>query len=125
MVDGKPELVPIAEFCRWSDSVAFPQLPSRAAFRVWRRMKQHPRLDGADAPSRADPPPPPPPQLANAPSSRGPQRDQRQASPRPRRWRVRPFAELHATFDKKRFVLDDGEAARTANSTPPMTRRDS
>jgi len=54
-----PELVPVSEFRRWSASAAFPQVPSRAAFRVWRKMKQHPRFDGSDLPraepSRAEP----------------------------------------------------------------------
>ena len=42
------ERVPVSEFRRWSRSAAFPQVPSRAAFRVWRKMKQHLRFDGSD-----------------------------------------------------------------------------
>ncbi len=44
LVDGKPELIPTKEFTSWSESVAFPLLPSRAAFTVWRKMNSHPTL---------------------------------------------------------------------------------
>ena len=40
--------MPLSEFRNWSASAAFPQVPSRAAFRVWRKMKLHPRFDGSD-----------------------------------------------------------------------------
>ncbi len=52
LVDGKPESVRVSEFVGWSTSASFPQLPTRSAIRVWRKMKQHPRLD---EPSRAEP----------------------------------------------------------------------
>lgn len=39
-----PAVVPIAEFVRWSNSAAFPQVPTLAAFNVWRKMKHHPRF---------------------------------------------------------------------------------
>ena len=45
------EIVPVAEFSRWSNTAAFPQVPTREAFRVWRKIKKHPRFDGADLPS--------------------------------------------------------------------------
>ena len=96
LVDNKPELIPVREFARWSESAAFPQLPSREAFRVWRRMKLHPRFDGSDI--AATPPPP------------------------ARDWRSRPIqGDLNATNDKHRFRLDGGAAALIGNSTPPTT----
>ena len=138
-----PELVPVAEFCRWSDSVAFPQVPSRAAFRVWRKMKQHPRFDGSDlASDRA-----PGGGVADGgsgrsratstqrtigtassattgvalPSSGGTPRDPRPGPVRERRWRFRPVRELDATGDRGRFVNDDGVSARSESSMP-LTR---
>ena len=45
------EIVPVSEFSRWSNTAAFPQVPTREAFRVWRKIKKHPRFDGADLPS--------------------------------------------------------------------------
>ena len=57
LVDGKPELVPVSEFNRWSNTAAFPQIPTLPAFRVWRKMKQHPRFDGSDLPDITDAPP--------------------------------------------------------------------
>ena len=50
LVDGKPELIPVSEFTRWSNTAAFPQIPTRPAFRVWRKIKGHPRFDGTDIP---------------------------------------------------------------------------
>lgn len=95
LVDDKPELIPVREFARWSETAAFPQLPSREAFRVWRRMKLHPRFDGRDI--AATPPP-------------------------PRNWRGRPIqGDLNATNDKRLLRLDGGAAALTENSTPPTT----
>ena len=49
LVDGKPELIGVSEFLGWSSTAAFPQIPTREAVRVWRRMKLHPRFDGAHA----------------------------------------------------------------------------
>ena len=117
VVDGKPEPIPVSEFTRWSNTAAFPQIPTRPAFRVWRKIKQQPRFDGATPP----PPPPPPPPPALPTSSRRPQRHQRPASVLQRRWRFRPVAEFHATHDRKKFVNDDGASARSANLTPPTT----
>ena len=57
--------------------------------------------------------------------TRGPQRNQRQVPVGPRQWRVRPFAELHAKADKHRFILDDGESARTENSMQHTINTDS
>ena len=48
LIEEGPEPVPITEFASWSDTAAFPQIPSLPAFRVWRKMKLHPRFDGAD-----------------------------------------------------------------------------
>ncbi len=116
LVDGKPELIPVSEFTRWSNTAAFPQIPTRPAFRVWRKIKGHPRFDGTDSP-----PPPPPPTVALPPSSRRLQLDHRQTSLHQRRWRFRPVAEFHATHDRQRFVNDDGASAQSASSMPPTT----
>lgn len=91
-------MVPVSEFRRWSDSAAFPQVPSRAAFRVWRKMKQHPRFDGSDIDDRV--------------AGGG------------RRWRFRPVqGDLNATNDRHRFFRDDGRGAseQSRNSTRRTT----
>ena len=116
LVDDKPELIPVREFARWSESAAFPQLPSREAFRVWRRMKLHPRFDGSDIAAT-----PPPAGLAQPANSGRPQRDQRQATTPARRWRSRPHRELDATNDKRLFIADAGASARSQNSTHATT----
>ena len=123
LVDGKPELVPVAEFNRWSSTAAFPQIPSRPAFKAWRRIKMHARFDGADLPDT--PPPPPPRAPMEVPA--GPGRSQRHDPPtsipqRRRPWSFRPVAELHATHDRHQFVNDDGASARSESSTPPVDR---
>ncbi len=91
----------MAEFAGWSTTAAFPQVPSRAAFRVWRKMKAHPRFDGADL------------------------ERERERSPRfPRRWRARPVqGDLNATNDRHRFRRDDGRGAseESRNSTQQQT----
>jgi len=122
MVDGKPELVPVSEFTRWSNTAAFPQIPTRPAFRVWRKIKRHPRFDGADlnesslSLSLSERP------ELEIPASPGRfQLDHRPTSIRQRRWRFRPVAELHATHDRSEFVNDDGASAQSASSTPPTT----
>ena len=121
--------VPSAEFLSWSDDASFPQLPNHpGALNLFRKLRTHPRLDGRTSVGRSvgrtDG------RTANqyalsqmeSPTLAGrPQRDQRQAPIHTRRWRVRPLAELHATADKHRFILDGGESARTGSLTPPMT----
>ena len=82
--DG-PEIVPAREFNSWSDTAAFPQIPNRPAFRVWRKMKRHPRFDGANLPS---------------------------FGAAKRNWRFRPIQELNATTDRPKFLNDGGAAAR-------------
>ena len=104
LIEEKPAEVPVAEFAAWSTTAAFPQIPTRAAFRVWRTMKQHPRFDGADL-ERS---------LSLSLS----------LSQFPRRWRARPVqGDLNATNDRWRFRRDDGRgaSARSPNSTPPRT----
>ena len=89
----------MAEFAGWSTTAAFPQVPSRAAFRVWRKMKAHPRFDGADL-------------------------GERERSRVPRRWRARPVqGDLNATNDRHRFRRDDGRGASegSRNSTQQQT----
>jgi len=136
------EKVPVSEFLRWSNSAAFPQIPSRAAFRVWRKMKQHPRFDGSDLDNSSDPPPPgvvgdgsseqcraistPRPTVTDSsettdmalPSSRGTSRHPRPRTLRERRWLFRPVRELDATNDRGLFMNDDGTAARDQEQTP-------
>ena len=126
LVAGKPEKVPVSEFTRWSNTAAFPQIPTRAAFRVWRKIKHHPRFDGADLKAdrptgrQADRTNPPSLQELEVPPSTGRfQRHHRSTSIHQRRWRFRPVAELHATHDRSKFVNDDGVSARSASSTPP------
>ena len=149
-MEGEPELVPVSEFQRWSRTAAFPQVPTRPAFRVWRKMKLHPRFDGSDLPetvgepagsTTADPPATggsdrsretsTRPRIGTdssattslaLPSSGGTPRNPRQGKIRERRWRFRPIRELDATNDRKRFMKDDGHAAsQTANSAPTAT----
>ena len=120
-------MVPVSEFARWSDTYAFPQIPTRAAFRVWRKIKQHPRFDGPTTPDgggggggsvqcRATST-----QrqtvtdsstttvMALPPSLRIP-RNPRQGPVHERRWRFRPIREFDATHDRFRFMNDDGAA---------------
>lgn len=136
LVDGKPEPIPVSEFTRWSNTAAFPQIPNRPAFRVWRKIKQHPRFDGtdlADSPddlslslgdhevggsdqSRATSTPPPTDTdssttMALPPGRRTP-RHPRPERVRERRWRFRPVRELDATGDRSKFVNDDGVSAQ-------------
>ena len=91
IVDGGPELVPAREFNSWSDTASFPQIPNRSAFRVWRKMKRHPRFDGTKLPNAAG------------------------AS---RNWQFRPIQELNATTDRPRFLKDGGASAKSVISSP-------
>ena len=92
IIAEKPELVPVSEFAGWSDTASFPQVPNRAAFRVWRKMNQQPHLVPPEG-----------------------------AAP-PRKWTFRPVqGDLNATSDKHRFILDRGASTRWRNSTPPPT----
>ena len=140
LIEEKPEEVPVAEFASWSATVAFPQVPTRAAFRVWRTMKQHPRFDGADLEkdlslslslslsldsrgggerdrSRATSTPPTIDGDSAATTDVAPPTDRRTphhrgSEPvRERRWRHRAVREFDATGDRGRFVNDDGAAA--------------
>ena len=129
--------MPVSEFRSWSESASFPQVPSRAAFRVWRKMKLHPRFDGSDLDEsrragggglgdggsvrfRGTSTPPTTVTDSSAttdlalPSSRGTPRDARPQPVRERRWRFRPVRELDATGDRNRFMNDDGAAALDA-----------
>ena len=102
VVDGKPEKIPVSEFTQWSNTAAFPQIPTRPAFRVWRKIKQQLRFDGADLP---DPP-----------------------SPRAQQWRFRPVqGDVNSTNDRRRFLRDDGRGAsiQSPNSTRLTTGPDS
>lgn len=106
LIEEKPEEVPVEEFAGWSTTAAFPQVPTRAAFRVWRTMKHHPRFDGAD--------------LGKDLSL--------SLSRFPKRWRARPVqGDLNATNDRWRFRRDDGRGAsgRSPNSTQRQTGADS
>ena len=92
--------MPVSEFRSWSESAAFPQVPSRAAFQVWRKMKLHPRFDGSDLD------------------------ESRRAGGGGRRWRFRPVqGDLNATNDRHRFFRDDGRGAsgQSRNSTRRTT----
>jgi hypothetical protein len=104
---AKPMSVTAVEFFSWSDDASFPQLPADdSALRVFRKLRMHPRLDGRSV-GRTD--------------GRTDGRTTRQLH-QSHRWRAIPVAELHATADKHRFVLDGGESARfRATSTPPTT----
>ncbi|MCY4663462.1 MAG: hypothetical protein OXC00_02210 [Acidimicrobiaceae bacterium] len=89
--------MPLSEFRNWSASAAFPQVPSRAAFRVWRKMKLHPRFDGSDL-----------------------DESRRAAAGGGVGWRFRPVqGDLNATNDRHRFFRDDGLGAsgQSRNST--------
>ena len=112
----RPEPIPTVEFLSWTDDASLPQLPAHpGALRLFQKLRDQPRLDGRTTGQHSLS------TMENPPPAGRPQRHQRQAPVHPRRWRVRPLAELHATADKHRFILDGGEYARTGNSTPPMT----
>ena len=123
LVDGKPELIGVTEFLGWSNTAAFPQIPTREAFRVWRRMRRHPRFSGAGAAATHTHDF----SVAIPASPRRPQRHDGQVAIRQRRrsWSFRPVAELHATHDRHRFMNDDGASARSESLTPPATEDDS
>ncbi|MDE0267502.1 MAG: hypothetical protein OXI96_00475 [Acidimicrobiaceae bacterium] len=168
--------MPVSEFQQWSKTAAFPQVPSRDAFRVWRKMKMHPRFDGSDLGRKADierkrhahgqhptpdgsnpdlitdneraastasttvtttPPPPAdgnsaqykeittPPQTdigssettgVELQSSGRTPRNSRPTQLHKRRWHFRPVRELDATYDRNRFIHDDGAAALQATN---------
>ena len=127
---GGPEHVPVSEFARWSNTAAFPQIPTKDAFKVWRKIKQHPRFDGQDLSGQVRSGqvrtgqdrtgqdrtghPILPPSMEVPTGSGRPQRHDRPAPVPPRRWAFRPVRELDATKDRDRFVKDDGKLAREA-----------
>ena len=91
-----PETVKVSELLTWSNTAAFPQIPTRAAFKVWRKIKSHPRFDGADY-----------------------------AGGGGARWRFRPVqGDLNASTDRHRFLRDDGCSAQSPSSTPLTTGTD-
>ena len=118
--DG-PELVPVSEFRRWSQSAAFPQVPTRAAFRVWQKMKMHPRFDGSDLePNRTEPNRTEP--NRTEPNRTEPNRTEPTVEQFYRSWRFRPVqGDLNATTDRHRFFRDDGHGA--SEQWPNSTRR--
>ena len=133
--------VPTDEFVSWSNDAGFPQLPDHpGALRLFRRLRDHPRLDGRSVgrsvgrtDGRTDHRPasiigdgefvpcrgistPRTTSTASSstlasPPDRRTSRHGRQAPVHPRRRRVRPHRELDATNDKHWFILDDGDAA--------------
>ena len=99
VVYGKPELIPVSEFSRWSSSAAFPQIPTRSAFSVWRKIKRQPRFDGTDQRER-----------------------EREREILRRNWRFRPVqGDFNSTIDRHRWYNDGGSSARSQSSTPPTT----
>ncbi|WP_419918919.1 hypothetical protein [Candidatus Poriferisocius sp.] len=139
LVDGKPELIPVSEFVRWSSTAAFPLVPSRPAFRVWRKIKQNPRFDGADLPSERaedlslslslessgggdfdrsrETSTQPSTGTGSAETMENPSGRRVSCHPRPgsireRRWGFRPVREFDATRDRGWFVNDDGGKAQ-------------
>ena len=119
--NSKPVEIPIQEFKQWSNSCAFPNIPSSEALQVFRKFHLLSGISAIEAQSKMataspnrlpQPPPPtaspnrlpqPPPPTASP--NRLPQPPPPTASPN----RPRPVAELHATLDKHRFVLDLSE----------------
>lgn len=93
----------MTEFLGWSNTAAFPQIPTKAAFRVWRKIKSHPRIDGEDLQTEEV-------------SERERERDDF------RQWRLRAVqGDLNASTDRHRFLRDDGRSARSRSSTRPTT----
>ncbi len=123
--------IEVEEFLSWSENAAFPLLPSEAALTTFRKLRSHPRLDRrVPSPESRVPSPesrvPSPESRVPSPESRVPSPESRVPSPDPSpEWVVRPYAELHSTAAKHRFILDGGESARTENSIPPTTSTDS
>ena len=103
IVSNGPEQVPVAEFLSWSSTAAFPQVPNRAAFKVWRKMKRHPRFLATDTP--------PPPEGLGVPTDGGVALHERPPTVPERRWAFRPIREFDSTNDRHRFLNDDGAAA--------------
>ena len=83
--------IPVEEFNSWSSIAVFPLIPSDAALDTFRKLRNHPRLDRSDL-------------------------NRFTVSSTANRWRARPYAELHSTADKPRFVLDAGRTATTAGA---------
>ena len=105
--DG-PEHVTLSTFRGWSNTAAFPQIPTKAAFKVWDKIKTHPRFDEA----------PPPGESNNHRWRFRPVQGDLNASTDRHRFLetmdVPPSRELDATHDRHRFMNDDGEAAQNA-----------
>ena len=93
MYENRPAATEILveEFMSWSKVSAFPLLPSPAALAPFRRLRNHPRLDGSDVDRFLD-------------------------ASRNQRWRARPYRELDAANDKHRLVLDSGRRAKIPGS---------
>ncbi len=86
------QTVPLAEFKTWSRDFAFPQIPDRSgSLKLFRKFQCHPRLET-------------PPEECVC-----------------RRWRLTPVSEMHATADKRDFLLDDGAAALDDDCWPVYT----
>ena len=97
------ETVPVSEFVSWSKTLAFPTLPDYpGALKVFRKLRAHPRIGGK--------------LLDNSRAQGSGLRAQGSG-----RWPRPVQGDLNATVDKHRFVLDDGESARSESSTPPTT----
>ena len=105
---GKATEIAVEDFESWSGTALFPLLPSDASMVTFRKLRNHPRLDRTDQD-----------RLGTDPSIHPSIHPSNQPTNQP--WRARGYAELHATADKHRFVLDGGESARTENSTRRKT----
>ena len=109
----------VEEFVSWTETAAFPLLPSDGSLTTFRKLRSHPRLDRTDFDSfggRSD-------HKLEGTALRGTALDGGPAQVRPRRWRVRPYRELDSAKDKHRFVLDAGRSAMNRNIWPVYTGR--
>ena len=86
--------ISVSEFDSWSSNLSFPLVPTEAALKVFRKMRQHPRLDSsAESIIQTDP--------SIIPCQEG-------TSPSATPWYFRPFREADSSKDKRTYIGDSG-----------------
>ena len=112
----RPELIPLEEFRGWSTNDSYPNLPEHSgAARLFSKLRRHTTIAGRrqTADSRQ--------QTADSLLYQTGARNgcnQRQAFVYSGQRCIRPVAELHATNDKHRFILDAGRSAMSGSNWP-------
>ena len=95
----KQVIIPLQEFKSWSNTAAFPNIPSDEVLTVFKKLRLHPRIDEFSK------------NIITIPYHTIPYQNPNYIIPR-------PVAELHPTQDKHRFILSE-------SSTPLWTNRGS